>query len=104
MTNIQINTINAAAIESINPISVIRNVVRINLLPIKRHDEISVAADKVAETSVSTTDGKDKAGSEVAAIARISAIIPRIKLSADKAAKIILTKIFMHKLYNKSAA
>lgn len=91
-------------IESINPISVIRNVIRINLLPIKRHDEISAAADKVAETSVSTTDGNDRAGREVAAIARIRAIVPRIMPSADKTAKIILTKIFMHKLYNKSAA
>ena len=91
-------------IESINPISVIRNVIRINLLPIKRQDEISAAADKVAETSVSTTDGNDRAGREVDAIAMISAIIPRIMLSAAKVVKIILTKIFMHKLYNKSPA
>lgn len=77
---------------------------RINLLPTSRQDEISAAADKVAETSVSTTDGNDRAGREVAAIARISAIVPRIMPSADKTAKIILTKIFMHKLYNKSTA
>ena len=104
MTNVQINTINAAAIESINPISVTRNVMRINLLPINRQDEINAAADKVAETSVSTTDGNDRAGREVAASARISAIMLRIRPSAAKAAKIILTKIFIHKLYNKSTA
>ena len=104
MINVHINTISAAAIESINPISVIRNVIRINLLPIKRHDEISAVADKVAETSVSTTDGNDRAVRELAAIARISAIVPRIMPSADKTAKIILTKIFIHKLYNKSTA
>ena len=74
---------------------------RIYLFPIYKHVITKFTAEVVIEISVIITDNNEMEGMVCAAIAVIIATILTIRQAKDKTVKIILIRIFIHKLYIK---